>query len=198
MPSREKPTKLSRAFEAIDAANAADPTRTPFDGREVAYAWLYGQRMSQCLATFAPEAAEPLQIAARAQHICRWEIPRNSYPMDRKGYLLWRTRLKAFHAEKTAAIMIRIGYEQGEIERVAFLLQKRKLKQDPDTQTLEDVICLVFLQYYLVDFAVDHDRDKVISILQKTWRKMSPQGQKAALQWPLDQEAQAWVKAALN
>ncbi|MEO1449143.1 MAG: DUF4202 domain-containing protein [Bacteroidota bacterium] len=193
----EKSVRLAQTLEAIDAANADDPTQVSWEGKDVAYAWLYGQRMSQCLAEFSPEAPEALQIAARAQHICRWEIPRKSYPMDRKGYLQWRTRLKAFHAEKTSAIMADLGYAQELQERVAFLLQKRKLKQDPDTQTLEDVICLVFLQYYLVDFAADHTHEKVVSILQKTWRKMSPEGQTAALQLPLTSEAKEWVEAAL-
>ena len=99
---------------------------------------------------YSSEASEEVQLAARCQHICRWESPRDSYEMNRTGYLLWRTELKKFHAKKAGGILKSVGYADATIEKVSFLLQKKQLKKNEDTQTLEDVICLVFLQFYFV------------------------------------------------
>jgi hypothetical protein len=138
--------------------------------------------MTEMLQDFAPEATEALQLAARCQHIRRWEIPRETYPMDRKGYLLWRSDLKKFHSELASGIMQEHGYEEDTIQRVTEFLQKRRLKTDPEVQTLEDVICLVFLKYYFADFSAKHPDEKIIEIVQKTWKKMSENAHKAALQ----------------
>ncbi|MEE8140552.1 MAG: DUF4202 family protein [Alphaproteobacteria bacterium] len=40
---------------------------------------LYGQRMSARLAVFCPAASEHLRIAARAQHLERWKLPRPQF-----------------------------------------------------------------------------------------------------------------------
>ena len=159
---------------------------------------IYGQRMSAALETFAPDASEALQIAARAQHIMRWKSPRDGYPMDRKGYLQWRHELYGLHAEWTAEIMRAEGYEDDVIERVGTLLRKKGLKTDPETQTLEDVICLVFLEHYFAEFAAKHEDEKVIDIVKKTWAKMSAAGQQAALALSLDASAAFLVKRALS
>ena len=142
--------RLKKAIEAFDQANAADPNQEMWQGKSYPKELLYGQRMTACLNSFEPNASEVLQLAARCQHICRWEIPRNTYPMDKTGYHAWRNYLKKYHAEKAGAIMENIGYEAETIQEVQKLLQKKQLKRNPDTQTLEDVICLVFLEYYLV------------------------------------------------
>lgn len=76
--------------------------------------------------------------------------------------------------------MLAAGYDEQTIERVQTLLLKKGLKQDAEVQTLEDVICLVFLKYYLADFAEKHSEEKVADILQKTKRKMSARGLEAA------------------
>ena len=189
--------KLTEALSLFDEANAKDPNQEEVNGQWVAKELIYGQRMSTTLDSFDPSASEALQLAARAQHICRWEIPRNSYPMDRVGYLKWREELKKFHAEKASQILIKVGYDEEVIERVSFLLQKKKLKKDGGTQTLEDVICLVFLSYYYEDFMVKHSDEKVIDILQKTWRKMSDKGHEAALKLSYSEKALALVKQAI-
>lgn len=172
---------LTTVLKQIDQANNEDPNRECWQGELVAKEWLYGQRMSQCLALFAPEASELLQIAARGQHIQRWSISRSEYPEGRVGYKHWRTALGKFHAEKTAEIMLAAGYNNSDAERVKSLLQKKNLKQDPEVQTLEDIICLVFLEYYLADFANKHSEPKLVSIIRKTWDKMSDKGHQAAL-----------------
>ena len=189
--------RLKKAIEAFDQANAADPNQEMWQGKSYPKELLYGQRMTACLNSFEPNASEVLQLAARCQHICRWEIPRNTYSMDKTGYHAWRNYLKKYHAEKAGAIMGNLGYEAETIQEVQKLLQKKQLKRNPDTQTLEDVICLVFLEYYLEGFATHYSEEKLIDILQKTWRKMSEKGHQAALKLPLSQEMSILVGKAL-
>ena len=190
-------TKIEKAFEAFDAANAKDPNTEIVNGKNVAKELIYGQRMTEMLNKFAPDASEPLQLAARCQHICRWEIPREDYEMNRVGYLTWRADLKKFHAKTASDILNRLNFSEETIDRVAFLLQKKKLKRDDGTQTLEDVICLVFLQYYFTDFYQKHNDDKVVDIIQKTWKKMSEEGHKAALKLDYSEKGLALIQKAL-
>ncbi len=193
------PTKnLAEAYSLFDKANAQDPNTEDVNGTLVAKELVYGQRMTQTLETFEPEASEALKLAARSQHICRWEIPRSNYAMDRVGYLKWREDLKKFHAAKASEILHDVGYESEFIERVSFLIQKKKLKKDEETQTLEDVICLVFLDFYYEDFLVKHSDEKIIDILQKTWRKMSEKGHQAALQLSYSEKALDLIQQALK
>ena len=190
--------KLLAAFRQFDAANSKDPNQEEYKGTSYPKELLYAQRMSEKLDDFAPNASEAMRLTARCQHIRRWEIPRESYDMNRIGYLKWRQDLKKFHAEKASVILENVGYSREVIDRVAFLLQKKKLKRDPETQTLEDVICLVFLQYYLEPFMEKHPEDKLIDILQKTWGKMSEPGRDAAHKLPLSEKAVKLIRKALN
>ncbi|MEM6543206.1 MAG: DUF4202 domain-containing protein, partial [Bacteroidota bacterium] len=176
----EASQKLNKAFELFDAANAEDPNAELVEGQLFPKELLYAERMTAVLSEFEPEASLALRLTARCQHICRWQIPRNSYEMNRVGYLQWRQDLKKFHAKKATEILTKVGYDSELIERVQFLLLKKKLKRDEETQTLEDVICLVFLTFYYEPFLVKHDDGKIIAILQKTWKKMSERGQQAA------------------
>ncbi len=190
--------KLERAFQLFDAANQEDPNVETFQGKTYPKELLYALRMTEQLNAFAPNASEALQLTARCQHICRWEIPRGSYEMNREGYLRWRQELKKFHAEKAAAILEKVGYSEELIAQVKFLLQKKQLKKNEETQTLEDVICLVFLAYYFEPFAAKHPEDKTIDILQKTWRKMSDKGHERALKLPLSEDAKTLVSKAIS
>jgi hypothetical protein len=166
--------KLECAFKKFDEYNARDPHTETSNGQTFPKELLYALRMSEKLDIYAPDAPTHLKLAARCQHIGRWEIPRNTFPMDRKGYLQWRTRLALYHTEISSSILLACGFDPETIEKVRFLLQKKELRQHhPETQILEDVICLVFIQYYLADFAAQHDDDKVVDILVKTMRKMS-------------------------
>ena len=188
---------MKQALKRFDALNAEDPRRDEVDGESWPRELLYGQRMSAMLETFAPDAPEVVHLAARAQHLRRWMIPREDYPKGRVGYHQWRTDLGRYHAEQADAVLAELGYDDQTRERVRTLLQKKGLKTDPDVQLLEDVICLVFLQYYLEEFAGKHPREKVIRILQRTWKKMSPEGQQYALSLNLPDSAQALVREAL-
>ena len=175
-------SRFDDAIRRFDEANAEDPNIEMVDGQPLPKELLYGQRMSARLAVFAPDAPETVKLAARAQHIRRWEVPRDTYPEGRAGYLKWRTDLYKRHAEIAGEIMGDVGYDADTIDRVQTLLRKRGLKTDPDVQLMEDVICLVFLQHYFHDFAQKHDEEKLIPIVQKTWNKMTEQAHEVALQ----------------
>ena len=191
-------SQLNETLVAFDAANKEDPNLEFVDGTQQPKEWIYAQRMSQQLASFCPNASESLQLATRSQHICRWKIPRSDYPMDRQGYKKWRLDLAQMHGAIAGEIMDQKGYSQEAISRVQDLLLKRNLKRDPEVQTLEDVICLVFLQHYLEDFAIKHDEAKLIDIIRKTWNKMSTFGHTAALALPLSKDMLNLVTKALN
>lgn len=186
------------AIDRFDEANKEDPNTEIWRGDLYPKELLYAMRMSEKLDLFAPKASEALQLAARCQHIRRWEIPRESHEMNRVGYLKWRQALQNFHVEKATAILTEVGYDRATIDEVAFLLQKKQLKKNTDTQILEDVICLVFLEFYFEDFSTKQPEEKQIDILQKTWRKMSKKGQKAALQLPLSDTTLKLVNKALQ
>jgi len=149
MPSPDQ--RLLNAFAAFDAANSEDPNQELVDGQLQARELVYAQRMTAQLTEFCPNAIPAVQLAARAQHICRWKIPRADYPMDRQGYQRWRMDLARFHAETAAAILQEQGYDSEIADRVTDLLLKRRMEQDSQVQLLEDVVCLVFLRYYLAD-----------------------------------------------
>ena len=192
--------KFTAAIKAFDEANAADPNLIEAGGKQWPKELLYGHQMSEWMDRFAPDASEVLRLAARCQHIRRWEIPRDSYPRDRVGYLKWRTELKHMHAGAAGEILAKAGYGEDVIARVQSLLKKERLKSDPETQTLEDVVCLVFLENWFADFARQHDPDKIVDIVIKTWKKMSPAGHEAALAMAhkLPSDALELVQRALN
>jgi len=189
--------RLQAAMAHIDAANAEDPNHEMADGTSQPKELLHSRRMSAWLDRIAPDASEPLQLAARAQHIRRWTLPRSDYPMDRAGYHRWRTTLYKFHADTAGAVLTEVGYDVPTIARVQALIRKEKLKSDAEMQRLEDVICLVFLESYFAAFSAKHEAEKVIDIVRKTWRKMSPEGHAVALTLPLPPAARSLVERAL-
>lgn len=191
-------SRLAQAIAALDAANSEDPNRELRDGVEQPKELTYARLMSGWLDRLAPNASEPLRLAVRAQHIRRWTIPRSDYPMDRPGYLRWRTALANFHAETAGKILRESGYDEETIRRVGALIRKERLKLDPEAQLLEDVACLVFLENYFADFASHHDERQVVDIVRKTWKKMSERGHAAALSLPLAPQARALVEKALK
>lgn len=175
---------FERACALIDAANSEDPNLESVDGKQWPKESLYSQRMSDMLQRYAPEADDAVKLAVRAQHIQRWKSPRSAYPMGRQGYLQWRSELYKFHAETVAELLVQAGYAEDFIARVKQAVGKRALKSNPDTQLLEDVTALVFIEHYLLDFATKHpeyDEEKWLQILRRTWKKMSEQANRFAL-----------------
>lgn len=189
-------TRFIKAFKEFDAYNSGDPNVEEFEGRAYPKELLYALRMTEQLDHFAPESPEEIQLAVRCQHIGRWEIPRSSYPMDRKGYLQWRNTLKFHHAKIASEILEKCGYENEIIEKVKFLLLKKELNKDAGTQLVEDVICLVFVHYYLDEFASRHEDEKVIDILKKTMKKMSPRAIEQVGKLPLREKIKVLIGSA--
>jgi hypothetical protein len=176
----ENQERFSRAVALFDAANAEDPNQDEGQPKEL----LYGRRMSDMIARFAPEAPEVAQLAVRAQHIQRWKVPRSSYPMNKEGYHAWRTGLYTFHADTAGELMRQAGYDDAMIERVKKAVSKRGIKSNPETQLLEDIADLVFIEHYMLAFAQskpDYDEAKWLDIIRKTWQKMSKAAQAFAL-----------------
>ncbi|MDO6428111.1 DUF4202 domain-containing protein [Thalassotalea sp. 1_MG-2023] len=190
--------RCQQAFAAIDKINRQDPNTLTINNESVAKELIYGHQMTACLNKYWPEANECLQVAVRAQHVKRWYIARTEYPEGKQGYLTWRKDLGKMHADIAKKVMLEHGYNEQEAEHTAKIIRKEKLKRDQDSQTLEDVACLVFLQHYFAPFAEKHSDEKVISILQKTWRKMSAQGQDIALTFTLPSHLAALVNKALT
>jgi hypothetical protein len=174
-------SRYDAVVAAIDVANAGDPNIIESEGHAEPAELVYGRRMSATLARMAPDASEPLRIAARGQHIERWRLARKSYPEGRAGYLRWRKDAKELHARRLGDIMAEAGYGAGDIERVGALVRKEKLKLDAEAQLLEDVVCVVFLEHYLTPFMAKTEPAKLPGILAKTWKKMSDFGHAEAL-----------------
>ena len=176
--------RYQAAIAAFDQANAEDPNKEMADGKEYPKELLYAERMGEMQERYAPEASEAVKLAVRAQHIQRRKIPRSDYPMNRQGYLQWRTGLYKFHAETAGRIMQEVGYDDAMVERVKTIVSKKGLKVNPETQLMEDVADLVFIEHYMAGFAVQHpeyDEAKWIQIIRKTWQKMSPRAHEFAL-----------------
>ncbi|KAF2129214.1 hypothetical protein P153DRAFT_356822 [Dothidotthia symphoricarpi CBS 119687] len=175
-------TPYEKALAAIDAAHALDPTlTTPSSGPQIPYELHYAQKSTSYLTQRHPTAPETLRLAIRAQHFRRWEVPRSSYPMTRPGYHAWRTFLKKRQASLVTQICLDAGFSPEDSERVGALIRKEDLKSDEETQVLEDVACLVFLDDQFEAFEREHDEGKILGILRKTWGKMSERGHELAL-----------------
>ena len=171
----ESPSYI-KALDLIDTANGADPNRVQADGREWPKELLYSERMSDMLRRYAPNADEAMKLAIRAQHIERWKSPRDAYPKDRIGYLKWRKDLYKIQADTAARLMQAAGCDATSVERARNAVAKKNIKTNPDTQLLEDVTDLVFMEHYMLEFVAkhpDYDEEKWIGIIQKTWNKMS-------------------------
>lgn len=176
--------RFNKTIADFDTLNAQDPNKIIVDGIEKPKELVYAQRMTDMLERYAPEASESLKLATRAQHIKRWAIPRNEFPMTKSGYFQWRSKLKSYHAETAASILKYNGYDEQTIEKVSILLKKEQLRANPDTQTLEDVIVLAFLEHDLEAFVEkyrDYPEEKFLTILRKSYLKMSDKGRAAAL-----------------
>jgi hypothetical protein len=177
------------ACAAIDRANSEDPRQ---------YEVLYGQRMVDWVRKLSPDASEELLLAARAQHVRRWTVPRSSYPEGRAGYLRWREGLKKFHADTLASIMTEAGYGSDAVAKARHLLVRKNLADDAEGQTLEDAACLVFLQFEFAEFSAKTEPDRMVDILKKSWGKMSPAAREAALRLDLGPAELTLVKKALG
>lgn len=193
--------RLQAVIAEIDDANAHDPRQDIVAGGSRPRELVYSERMSECLSRLYPEATEALRIAARAQHICRWQVPRDKYPLGREGYNAWRSACRDHHATLASAILRRHGYADSEIAQVIKIIRKEQLKRDPESQALENVVGVVFVHHYLDAFVAahqDYDDAKLVDILRKTLRKMDPVGHAAALGLSLPAPTRRLIDMALK
>jgi hypothetical protein len=186
-------TRFEQAIVAFDQYNSRDPNNETVNGQHVPKELLYAQRMTSRLLKYFPDSSEYLQLATRAQHIGRWEIARSVYSMDKKGYFQWRNKLKEHHAAIVEPVLKTCGYDNQETDLIKSLILKKDLTTNPETQALEDVICLVFLEYYCEEFAFKYSDEKVIDILRKTIKKMSVKAIQSATEIPLTDKIKSMI-----
>ena len=199
-PCENSPVESQRfrdAIRRIDAANADDPHTLIVDGEPRPKELTHAAMLTAWVRRLRPDAGEALLLAARAHHIRRWTIPRDEYPSGRRGYLRWRTALQAMHAAEVGRVLQEAGYGADEIARVQQLVRKHNLKRDPEVQSLEDGLCLVFLETQFADLRAQHPAAKIADIVQKTWRKMSPAARDLALELDLPSDDRAALEQAL-
>lgn len=190
--------QFEQAMARFDELNSKDPNQVDIDGVKEPKELYHAKRTSFWLAELYPEADEATRLAARCQHLCRWEIPRKTYPEGRSAYLKWRTDLKKFHASKSAEVLEDIGYDQETIDAVKTINLKKDLKTNPGSQAVEDALCMVFLETQFESYVGKWEDDKMIKILQKTWSKMSSKAQEAALKLKFNTDAQTLIQKALS
>jgi hypothetical protein len=190
--------RFGQAIRRFDEENARDPNVEVVDGVSQPHELLQARRLCDWVLKLCPNASEPLRLAARCQHLCRWTISRASYPMDRPGYLRWRSDLKQFHARKAGEILEEVGYDGETIRRVQELNLKKNFPADPESRVLEDALCLVFLQHQFADLSARTAEDKVINALRKSWKKMTPAAQGEALKLTFAPREQSLLNKALS
>jgi hypothetical protein len=191
------PARFQAAIRRFDEENSRDPNSEIVNGTPQPRELIYAQRLTGWVAKLSPNASEELRLAARCQHLCRWVIPRNSYPMTRPGYLKWREDLKKFHAQRAGEILRETGYPDSTVVRVQELNLKKNFPNDPEGRVLEDALCLVFLEHQLADLAAKTADDKVITALQKSWKKMTPAAHAEALKLSYSPREKALIEKAL-
>ena len=173
--------RIEYAYQLFDNYNKQDPRLVHWDQQDYPEEYFFALQLHRWVLKLSDSPGEWLLLASRCQHIGRWKIPRESYPAGKAGYLRWRTELAKFHASECAKLLQHAGYNETEIKQVQHILLKEDLKADESVQTMENALCLVFLEFQLEDFIRKHDEAKVIRIIQKSWNKMNETGRKAAL-----------------
>jgi hypothetical protein len=192
------PSRFEIAIARFDQENSRDPNLIDCGGTRRPKELVYAEWLTAWVEKLEPNASEPLRLAARAQHLCRWEIPRNEYPLTRPGYLKWRQTLKNLHADKAAGILAECGYEEPMIARVRQLIRKELLPHDAETCVLEDALCLVFLEHQFEELAGKSTEEKVVNALRKSWGKMTERGHKFALTLDYTAEQKRLLELALK
>ncbi|MBI2925641.1 MAG: DUF4202 domain-containing protein [Verrucomicrobia bacterium] len=196
-PQRQGSARFDAALRRFDEENGRDPNREVVAGVSQPRELLYARRLTDWVRALCPAASEVLLLAARCQHLCRWMIPRGDYPLTRAGYLKWRTDLKHFHAQKAGEILCQVGYSEDIVARVQALNLKKNFPDDPESRVLEDALCLVFLQFQFAELANKTAEDKMISAIQKVWKKMTRQAQTLALQLSYGEREKKLLDSAL-
>ena len=189
--------RFEAALRRFDEENSRDPNREMVDGVAHPRERIYAEWLTAWVQKLCPQASEALRLAARSQHLCRWEVPRERYPMTRAGYLQWREGLKKFHAQKAGEILRQLGYDTETISRVQALNLKKNFPADSETRVLEDALCLVFLEHEFKDLAAKTSEEKMLNALQKSWKKMTPAAREFAKELEYGERETALLGKAL-
>ncbi len=189
--------RFETALRRFDEENARDPNCEVAGGISHPRELLYAQRLTNWVLRLCPGASEELRLAARCQHLCRWEIPRASHPMTRAGYLQWRADLKKLHAQKAGEILREAGYDEATARHVQDLNLKKNFPNDSEARVLEDALCLVFLEFQLAGLAAKTADDKIINALRKSWQKMTEPARAEALKLNFGPREKALLERAL-
>jgi hypothetical protein len=193
-------TRLDKAFELFDAYNKQDPRSFSWEGVIEPQEYFFAVKLYNWVLKLDPNADEELLLASRSQHIGRWEIPREDYPEGREPYLKWRKHLALHHAAITARLMKDARYGDEAIDRVKQIILKQRIKVDADVQTMENALCLVFLELQYEEFRKKyvHDADKMINILRKSLLKMDGHGHRLALTLHYSADGLALINKAVS
>jgi hypothetical protein len=189
--------KLEKAFALFDQYNQQDPHTVSWEGKDYPAEYFYALQLYNWVKKLKPTASETLLLASRSQHIGRWKVPRETYPLGKPGYYKWRTDLAKFHAETAGELMLEAGYPEDEINAVKRIIRKEQLRTDEEVQVMEDALCLVFLEFQYEDFLAKHDEEKMIRILKKSWTKMNQAGREAALTLMFNEKGTELLQRAL-
>lgn len=190
--------KIEKAFALFDAYNRQDPDQLVWEGTSYPREYFYALQLHGWVLKLSPQAGVPLRLASRCQHIGRWQIPRENYPMDKTGYFKWRQELARFHAETAGKLMEEAGLGPEEILAVRHILLKEHIRTNPEVQVMENALCLVFLQFQYEDFLHLHEKEKVVRILERSWKKMSEPGREAAMALDYSDDARALLQEAMG
>jgi hypothetical protein len=175
-----------------------DPVQLFYDGQSIGEETLYAYRMLEMLRAYQPVSSPQLEVAAMAHHLKRWEIKRSDYPLDKQGYFLWRRQVAKHQLSLTAQVLDQSGFDASERDQIIAILKKENLNTNPLAQVMEDVACMVFVQYYLEAFAAPHNTDKVVDIVRKTMLKMSKRAIDETAQLPLNDNVSRLIAQSLD
>ncbi len=195
----EDSKRFAEAIKRIDAANAEDPRTELVDGEPQPRERLFAQRVYEWVEQLVKDPSEELLLAARAHTLGRWQIPRDRYPKTTVGYHQWRDALAQFHADETESILRAVGYSDEKIQKIEAFITKTNWPEENEACALEDADCLVFLETKLSGYIDTWEESKALRILQRTFRKMTPDGRARALQLELgDRERELVHRATLS
>ncbi|MGZ5191670.1 MAG: DUF4202 domain-containing protein [Flavisolibacter sp.] len=191
-------SRIDQAFLLFDEYNQQDPHMILWDDIKYPAEYFYALQLYNWVLKLYPDANETLLLAARSQHIGRWKIPRETYPDGKAGYLSWRSDMAKFHANIAGDLLIQAGYHEEEIKKLQQILLKENLKNDAEVQVMENALCLVFLQFQYEDFIQKYDEEKIVRILQKSWKKMTEPGRNFAMTLEYSAKGRQLLENAIN
>jgi len=182
----ERVELLRQTMLLIDEANAADPSCEVHGGVRYPVALLHGKRMSEMVRRLG-RATPPALLAARAAWLERWTVEREGFAGTAAGERAWREAVHERAAVAVEPLLVRIGWDDATIDRIAGLLRRRVGADDPDQRGLIDAGLLVFLQCRAAGLLREAGVEELRAWLRPSWRRLSPGGRRLARRLTLDE-----------